>query len=118
MDLSPDPNFLEEPFNQAKLSGIRVAYANQCFELWYWLHFDYQHTAVSRAEYGSRLSERLGRKYDKADMTLYEALKDLQRNAIRNAKNLLASYGAYNPEKDDPSTTVHLLVEFLNQFEP
>lgn len=33
--------------------------------------------------------------------------------AFKFAKMLLASYSGHNPEKDNPSTTVHLLVEKL-----
>jgi len=105
-----------EAFALAKRNGIKVAYANQCFELWYWLHFDLQQTSVPRSEYGRKLSERLGRRYSKSDLTLYDELLAYQANAIRNAKKLLSFYGTCNPEKDDPSTSVHVLVEYLNDF--
>jgi len=37
--------------------------------------------------------------------------------AVRNSKRLLKTYGKnLNPEKDNPSTTVHLLVEELNKY--
>jgi hypothetical protein len=107
-----------EAFVLAKRNGIKVAYANQCFELWYWLHFDLQQTSVSRSEYGRRLSERLGRRYGKSDSTLYDELLSHQSSAIRNAKKLLSFYGVCNPEKDDPSTNVQILVEYLNEFIP
>ena len=110
------PERFNKAFFLAKNHGINIAYANQCFELWYWLHFDFQQTAVSRDEYGTRLSTRLGRKYEKNDLTLYEELKARQTDAIRNSKKLHASYSPCNPERDDPSTTIHLLVEFLNQY--
>jgi hypothetical protein len=106
-----------EAFDTAIRHNIRVAYANQCFELWYWLHFDLQQTSVSRDEYASKLSERLKRAYHKADESLYSELKPHQHAAIRNSKKLLSFYGAGNPERDDPSTTVHTLVEYLNEFE-
>ena len=115
-DSFPAQNF-NEAFRLARANGINIAYANQCFELWYWLHFDFQQTAVSRDEYGTRLSDRLGRKYQKNDVTLYEELKTRQTDAIRNSKKLLLCYSPCNPESDDPSTTVHELVEYLNQFQ-
>jgi hypothetical protein len=59
----------------------------------------------------------MGRKYQKNDTDMYDYLKDRQTDAIRNAKKLLASYNrGCNPERDDPSTKVHLLVERLNEF--
>ena len=114
-DSFPAQNF-NEALRLARANGINIAHANQCFELWYWLHFDLQQTSVSRDEYGTRLSGRLGRKYQKNDATLYEELKTRQPDAIRNSKKLLSYYNPCNPERDDPSTTVHELVEFLNQF--
>jgi hypothetical protein len=114
-DSFPPHNF-NEAIRLASRHEIKVAYANQCFELWYWLHFDLQQTAVSRDEYGRRLSERLGRRYNKSDLTLYEELLMRQSDAIRNSKKLLSFYVVCNPEKDDPSTSVHVLVEYLNEF--
>lgn len=114
-DSFPAENF-NEAIALAKRNGVRAAYSNQCFELWYLLHFDLQHTSVPRSEYGRRLSERLGRQYSKSDLTLYDELLRHQGNAIRNAKKLLSFYRTCNPEKDDPSTSVHTLVEYLNEF--
>ncbi|MFW9261930.1 RloB family protein [Nostoc sp. CALU 546] len=37
-------------------------------------------------------------------------------NAIKNAENLLKRYNPHIPAKDNPSTTVHLLVQELNKF--
>jgi len=48
---------------------------------------------------------------------MYDRLLTRQPDAIRNAQTLLDSYGpAHNPEKDNPCTTVHLLVQELNQY--
>lgn len=42
---------------------------------------------------------------------------ELQPVAMRNAKRLFESHGEnHNPEKDNPSTTIHKLVEILNSF--
>jgi hypothetical protein len=41
---------------------------------------------------------------------------ELQPIAIRNAQRLLAGYNPINPQKDNPLTTVHLLVNELNRF--
>ena len=51
------------------------------------------------------------------DPAIYAKLKKRQVDAIKHAKKLLASYGAcHNPESDNPCTTVHRLVEFLNAY--
>ena len=36
--------------------------------------------------------------------------------AINRAKRLLSNYSETNPNKEEPSTTVHLLVEELNKY--
>jgi hypothetical protein len=100
----------------ARNNGIDVAYSNDAFELWYLLHFNYYHTQISRKDYPDMLTELLGHKYQKNSETIYEELKDKQENAIKNAKRLLQEYDRPNPESDNPSTTVHLLVEELNSF--
>ena len=102
----------------ARNNGIDVAYSNDAFELWYLLHFNYYHTQISRKDYPDMLTDVLGHKYQKNSETIYEKLKDKQENAIKNAKRLLQEYKPPNPETDNPSTTVHLLVEELNRFIP
>jgi hypothetical protein len=108
-----------EDFNNALQlaadKGIRVAYSNQAFELWYLLHFHYYNTAISRQDYNNRLGELLNRKYVKNSPDMYEILIDKQPMAIDNAERLIQTYRDPNPANDDPSTTVHLLVEQLNQ---
>jgi hypothetical protein len=39
------------------------------------------------------------------------------KQQIANARRLLGEYNPCNPERDKPSTTVHLLVEQLLRFE-
>jgi len=102
----------------AKTNGIKVAYSNDAFELWYLLHFNYYNTGISRKDYKNMLTNQLGHEYKKNSETIYEELKDKQENAIKNAKRLLQKYDRPNPESDNPSTTVHLLVEELNSFIP
>lgn len=102
---------------QAAQYGIHIAYSNQCFELWYLLHFHFYHTAMPRATYRRLLSEELGVDYRKARPDMYARLEPRQAQAIRNAKRLLDLYQPPNPEKDDPSTTVFRLVEALNALE-
>jgi len=105
-----------EALNQARRRGIQVAYSNEAFELWYLLHFDYHNAALSRTRYQRMLTQRLGKPYRKNARDMYDLLKERQPEAIRNARRLLDSYGPdHNPERDNPSTTVHQLVEELNR---
>lgn len=100
----------------ARRNGIRVAYSNQAFELWYLLHFSYHDTAMSRSGYIEKLTALLGHPYVKNSATIYRELETRQPTALANARRLLAQYDPPNPAADDPSTTVHELVEQLNRF--
>jgi hypothetical protein len=100
----------------AKRNGIRVAYSNQAFELWYLLHFQYLDTALHRKDYIQRLATHLGHPYQKNDFHVYAELLPLREQAIHNTRQLLAQYQPTRPAEDDPSTTVHRLVEQLIKF--
>jgi hypothetical protein len=102
----------------AQTNGIKVAYSNDAFELWYLLHFNYYNTGISRNDYPNMLAKLLRHEYKKNSETIYQELKDKQQDAIKHAKRLLQEYEPSNPESDNPSTTVHLLVEELNSFIP
>jgi hypothetical protein len=111
-----------EDFNNAITNAnelsFKVAYSNEAFELWYVLHFEFLHTGIPRCDYIRKLSKLLNNRYQKNSETIYDELFDKQNIAIRNATNLLGQYDRYTPAKDNPSTTVHLLVKELNKFIP
>lgn len=119
----PAENF-EQAIELAKQHNIKVAYSNEAFEIWYILHFCYRDTPMSRQEYQNALTKQLKNaglmnnkeKYQKNSVDMYEKLENLQATAIRNAKKLLEEYSYPNPAYDNPSTTIHLLVEELNKF--
>jgi len=101
----------------AKNNGIKVAYSNQSFELWYVLHFDYMDNAINRSQYIQILNEHFSRlfscEYKKNDSDTYNNLKRFRGEAIQSSDRLLAEHGNIQPGKADPSTTVHLLVQEL-----
>jgi hypothetical protein len=111
-----DHKGFNEAVDTATANGIGVAYSNECFELWYILHFEYLQTALGRKNlFGSKLSNSLGVKYEK-NMDVFPYLKDLIGTAIRNAKKLETMHtkdGISSCEKRTPSTTVYKLVERL-----
>jgi len=102
--------------SKANAKGIKVAYTNEAFELWYLLHFNYHDTAIGREAYKAKLTANLGATYEKNDPAMYSKLKTRMNTAIQNAKRLLAQYEPPDPAADNPSTTVHLLVEQLLRF--
>ncbi|MEH1882589.1 MULTISPECIES: RloB family protein [unclassified Nostoc] len=109
-----------EDFNNAiknaKDQGFEVAYSNESFELWYILHFEYLNSGIPRSDYLRKLTSLFGRTYQKNSETIYDELFEKQSIAIKNAENLLKQYNPQIPAKDNPSTTVHLLVKELNKF--
>jgi hypothetical protein len=80
------------------------------------LHFHYYDAAIPRREYCAKLTELLGHKNEKNSETIYDELLSRQADAIRNAEKLYSSYNPCWPERDNPSTTVHLLVTALNDL--
>ena len=124
-------NALKNAKSKKSNLNIEVAYANDSFELWYLLHFEYRSSAISRDEILTQVIKRLKEidaykftkltkdniKQENYTKLIFETLKPLQSVAIRNAKKLLESYGnEHNPECDNPSTRVYLLVEVLNSL--
>jgi hypothetical protein len=113
-------SFSLQNFNSAfdldKRKKINIAYSNEAFELWYLLHFHYFNTGISRNDYQERLSKLLKEPYKKNSTGMYRKLLDRQPTALRNAENLLKTYNPQNPGDNNPSTTVHLLVNELNKF--
>jgi hypothetical protein len=106
---------IRQAFVEAERLGYHIAFSNQAFELWYLLHFSYNHTALSRQDYCKNLSKHLGYEYQKNKKNIYNELQARQEEAIKNARRLLEQYDPWQPAHCDPSTTVHLLVEELNK---
>jgi hypothetical protein len=56
---------------------------------------------------------------DKSDQRMYERLRPRQETATRNARRLQSCWnerGKVRAHRENPSTNVHLLVEYLNQL--
>ncbi len=120
----------KENFNnaikEAKRLEVDIAYAIDSFEIWYLLHFDYRDSAISRDDIlgiiikklkainSSKFNElnKKNIKNEENTKLIFVELLGLQEIAIKNAEKLLKS----TPEYNDPSTTVHKLVQILNEF--
>jgi RloB-like protein len=108
---------VQKAIQRAKKKGFRIAFSDECFELWYLLHFQYLDVGVNRVRYRRLLTEKLGERYEKNDRQMYDRLLNMQSDAISRAKRLKASHGA-SPVLGacKPYTTVHELVERLNRL--
>jgi hypothetical protein len=115
-------SFSIQDFNEsirwAHSLGFKVAYSNEAFELWFVLHFCFLDTAQNRDSLIRILNELFPNGYEKNAPTIYDALEHLQEIAIKNAATLLDQYNPINPGRDNPSTTVHLLVQELRSNSP
>jgi hypothetical protein len=125
-----DKDDFNEDFNRAiskaQKNGLKVAYSNEAFELWFLLHFSFMNSAINRSDYNNKLTKNYSKltgdkkyKYDKTKnvLQLIEIIKSKESDAIRNAKKLIKQYnGEASFLKKNPSTTVHLLVEDLNKL--
>ena len=93
---------------------ITACWSNECFEVWYLLHFGFHQTAIGRVDLCRKLSDFLGKAYDKGDATIYDALSHKIEDALRNADRLALC----NLRKDNPSTKVHRLIRELRKLAP
>ncbi|MFA6297086.1 MAG: RloB family protein [Candidatus Paceibacterota bacterium] len=117
-DKDSHPEF-DKSVHLAEKNGIRVAYSNECFELWFILHFELLNTSLGRNNHRDKLTKLLNQKYDKSSSDIYSLIRDKEEVAIRNAKKLELDHDKENkkePSKRNPSTTVYKLVERLREL--
>ncbi|QLG10998.1 RloB domain-containing protein [Deinococcus sp. D7000] len=110
----PRDNFTNAIF-KAESNGLRLAWSNQCFELWYLLHFRYTTGFLDRDSIYRELGTLLGGTYNKNQQGIYKLLYARQNTAIENSKKL-EIYQKENgglPSDSNPWTKVHELIEEL-----
>ncbi|MCD7957377.1 MAG: RloB family protein [Lachnospiraceae bacterium] len=119
-----------EDFDQAIQDGIRkgyrVAWSNQSFEYWLYLHFFYSDSALHRDEWNKKLDAifeqyQLGDgHYHKNYENIYELVDtfDGVATAIKHAKRRMTGFNVQNcrPSEFDPGTMVYQLVEELKRY--
>ncbi|MDX9779309.1 MAG: RloB family protein [Patescibacteria group bacterium] len=123
----------DNAINKAQSHGLKVAYSNESFELWFLLHFHFIDSAITRNDYCNKLTDNYRKqtgdkkyKYTKSDnkkrlqesvTLLINLIQDKEINAIKRAKQLIAQTSNEKSFlKKNPSTTVYVLVEALNKL--
>lgn len=115
-----------DAIKRARGLGFHSAWTNEAFELWYYLHFEYLDTAISREEYIDKLQEAFrkrmgdeGFKYKKGNPDIYKLLQQYGREdlAKRFAKRLRSLYTGTNYVSHKPCTMVDKLVMELEKPE-
>ena len=122
-DAPPKYNY-SKTIEKAKKLNICVAFSNDAYELWIYLHFKPLNRNTHRKKLISMLNkifkDEFGKEYEKSSSDIYRLIKGYQSNAIINAKKLvnqhLSNYGKINP-KENPITMIFELVEYLNQID-
>jgi len=116
-------SFEQQNFNRAfdlagKHNEITPCWSNECFEIWYLLHFHYRDTAIERHEMWPVISRLLGERYDKADDQLYSKMEEKLESALKHARRLAYENDLNDTPKRNPSTHVHELVVALLKLDP
>ncbi|MCD8296550.1 MAG: RloB family protein [Prevotella sp.] len=103
--------------------SFNSAWTNEAFELWYYLHFQYLNTGLSRHDYIDKLEKEIRKhdsfknyKYEKNNPDVYNVLSSIGNEdfAKQNAKRLRSLFvGNVNYQMHNPCTTVDLLVNEL-----
>ena len=91
-------------------------WSNECIELWFLLHFIPLDACIPRKQYFDKLSELLGRPYQKNDPGFFESLLPLLPNARQRAKTLRNRYKGADCAKMCPCTTVYELFDKLAPY--
>jgi hypothetical protein len=110
---------------KAKLLGYNVAYSNDAFELWFYLHYHFTETKNLRTFYYDELSKKFGinylkdgKKYDFC-LKIYALLQNSENSsqslAIERAKKLFEQQINLPYHQQNPTTKVFELVENLNK---
>lgn len=106
--------------------GYNIAWSNQSFEYWLYLHFFFSDSALHRDDWESKLND-IFKQYGLGDGTYkknYEEIYALVNRfdgvntAIKNAKRRMADFekSGKKASEYDPGTTVHMLVENLKRY--
>lgn len=106
-------------------NNIKIAYVNECFELWILLHFEKPNCQICR---GDDIEKKIIEAFKKNNLgefkknqEVFQILLPFQDQAIKNAKGIVPDYGKINWQnnlsvKGNPSTSIHFLVEEINRL--
>ena len=110
---------------ECRANNICVAFSNECYELWILLHFKNITSYKSRHDIKKDLNkifkDKFGCEYKKSEQNIYQMINEYQDDAIKRAesliKRLLKEKDYIEPYDDNPATTIHFLVQCLNNLD-
>lgn len=110
---------------QGEYRGFKIAYSNDSFELWFYLHYNYNDIQNTRKFYYQELGKYWAMNYEKDGKKrafceeIYNRLEEDsqadQESAIHSAEMLHTNQMNAPYHQQNPVTTVHLLVKELNK---
>lgn len=111
--------------NQGKSLGYHIAYSNDSFELWFYLHFHFTEQKNLRTFYYKFLGTQWNLNYEK-DGKAYTYCKSIysklendenasQEKAVVNAEKLFKKQADLPYHQQNPVTLVYQLVNYLNK---
>lgn len=115
----------DEAIELANRYGFNVAWSNQSFEYWIYLHFNYSDSALHRDDWVEKLSDIFKKwgisktGYLKNDPNIFNLVitHGSLKAAVNNATRIEKSYDEKTkPSQCDPCTTVHHLIMELKPF--
>ena len=121
-----DFNDFNDAIRLAHKNHILCAWSNESFELWYYLHFQYLDTGISRAQYIEKIEREVQNKtndtsyrYKKKSPETFDILQRIGNEslAIKYAQRLRESFSGTDYASHKPCTTVYELVEELTHPE-
>lgn len=119
-----------EDFDEAITAGINkgynIAWSNQSFEYWLYLHFNYSDSALHRQDWNDKL-DKIFKEYNLGNGTYQKNYEDIYNmvnkyngvdTAIKYAKSRMEKFDKdkIKPSQYDPGTTVFQLVEELKKY--
>lgn len=117
-------------FDQAVKDGVnkgyKIAWSNQAFEYWLYLHFNYSDSALHRDVWNEKL-DNIFQQYQLGNGTYQKNYEDIYNlvdsfdgvnTAIRNAKRRMTLFreNVDKPSEYDPGTMVYMLVQELKAY--
>ena len=116
----------DQAIKAGKLKGYHIAWSNESFEYWLYLHFQYNEAALHRHDWCKKLDEifkekQLGDgKYCKNCGNIFEIMEEINgvETAIKNAERRMKNYNekSIRPSEYNPGTTVYVLVKELKKY--
>jgi hypothetical protein len=116
----------DNAIESGKNKGYKVAYSNDCFDLWFYLHYHFTNQKNHRSFYYKQLGDiwgcnyvEEGKKFNFCRNTYSRLENDTtasQENAIKSAKKLYDEQKHLDYHDQNPVTLVFELVELLNEY--